>query len=322
MVALSLLGGALGAGAYSARHLPVCSGETPIVAVQDATPCVSAEFSTQADGVLRATRGVFHQGQAVEDLSSATSRVLHPSNPRPTRDVDGQLEVVSWNLHHSSSPGSQGARPQLSLMTEELNSRAPDVALLQEVNPWDARDLVEETGMTGYYSQTTPRQGNMILLGPELEVSGNQRVTLNHDIAVGDRAAAREVVNALKGEEPRAAQAVRVQAPGMEGEVTVFNTHLSTGSASAEARASEGDALQSFVAQVSGGGTVVGGGDFNARTNQRVVPQFRADGYQVEGATIDWLVSGGVESKVESATLWTPAGVQISDHPIVSGQFR
>ncbi len=322
MVALSLLGGGLGLAGYAAQNLPLC--ETAVVSVQSGSVCVSPQASTAASGAYRVARGVPHRNEAVRDLASTTNRVFHPNSPREAAAPDGELSVVSWNLHHGLSRDADGARPQLSQQIEQLNAEGAEVHLLQEVNPWDVQSIVDGTGMVGYFSQTNGRQGNMILVAPELEVSGNSRLTVNHDLAPGDLGAARSVVGLGGGGEPRAVQAVRVSEAGSSDNILVFNTHLSTGSASPEARLQEGQLLHDFLKdQSQSGDIIIGGGDFNQGAQGPLVQDLKDDGYAVDGARIDWLAANGAAPvRVEHETLYSPAGPQLSDHPIVRGEFR
>ena len=321
LAGLALTGGATAGVTHAAQNLPLCEHSTSSVAWERG-PCVSSDFSNLFDGAYRGARGLLHRGQAIDDLASPGNRILKPDRPRAPNAADGSLTVVSWNLHHSTGPSSEGARPQLGSILETLNRQDAEVHLLQEVNPWDAQQIVDQTGMTGYYSQTTPRQGNMILVAPDLQVTGNHRQTLNHDIPTGDTERAEAVVDLGSGLEPRAAQAIRLQTP--EGSLVVFNTHLSTRSATADARHREGETFNSFVeALVDSGDHVVGGGDLNMRRDGQVLREFESQGYQIGGATIDWLVARGADLKgLAHGDIHTAQGLRISDHPLVRGELE
>lgn len=321
---MALAGGLAGTATYAAQNLPLCGQSGSYIAWEDG-PCVSPETSKFFDGVYRGTRGAFHRGQAVHDLASQHNRVFQPQSPRksqPPREKKlknprEELKVVSWNLHHGTSPDSTGARPQMSEMVQKLKQEHADIVLLQEVTPWDAQMLASGTGLVGYYSQTTPRQGNMMLVAPELEVTDNQRLTLNHP--TGDREAAARVVDLSRGQEPRAVQAVRIQGKGW-----VFNTHLSTGSATPQDRAAEGKTLETFLQNLGRqGDPILGGGDLNLRRGAEFLGRLQQQGYEFDGATIDWLlVRGGELSGVESGNVANSKGERVSDHPMVRGEIR
>ncbi len=285
---------------------------------------LSDERSSKVEAALRGIRGYMHIGSAGEDLGSRSNRVLTPNNSVSNPDRhDDELSVTSWNLHHSTSPGSTGSKPQLGVQIERIKEQNPDVVLLQEVNPWDAQELVDGTGKIGYYTQTTGRQGNLILVDPELEVTGNHRTTLNHDIPKGDLLAGVKAAGSGGGKEPRTAQALRIARPGSEQSIVVFNTHLSTGNASAEDRLKERGNLKSFVDGLAAPGDIVlGGGDFNMGSSGDLLDSFRDSGYSVDGARIDFLASRGTQSGVVDSRMETESsGLQISDHPIVNGHF-
>ncbi len=321
MVALSLLGGGLGVAGYAARTLPVC--DTPVVSVQDGAPCVSPTLSTATHGVQRYVQSVPYRGRAVRDLASESNQVFHPAQLREASVPDGAIEAVTWNLHHATSRDADGARPQLTEQLQVLNESGAEVHLLQEVNPWDAQTLADQTGMVGYFSHTNPRQGNMILVDPGLEVHDSFRRTLNHEIAPGDHGAAKSVVHRGGGQEPRAVQAVRISERGSNETALLFNTHLSTGRAEPAARQAEGQALQSFLGELAQPGeAVLGGGDLNMGASAPLIQEFSSDGYQIDGARIDFLLSKGAGlSEVEAGAVYQSNGVQLSDHPVVQGRF-
>ena len=315
----SAVGGMVG---YAAQNLPLCETEASWVAVQDGQVCVTGELSTAADGVYRTVRGQFHRGDAIQDLTSESNRVLHPESPRVDLGQDGELTVSTWNLHHGTSQNRDGARDQLGLQIDTINETNADIDLLQEILPWQAQELVDGTGKVGYYTQTTTRQGNLILVDPSLEVTENHRATLNH--VIEDRGDAASVVHLTKGGEPRVAQLLKVKGEDTQGkDLTVFNTHLSTGSASPEARQRESEVFQTFVeSQVGEDGVFVGGGDLNMGAGKGIVKSFTDAGYRVEGAKIDWLVSDNVSGvSLQAGDVRASDGTRISDHPLVVGTY-
>ena len=319
------LAGGVGAGVREGKELAAGAVDRAEGLVDGLRGRLSDENSNKVDAVVRGLRGYLHIGSAGQDHISDSNRVLTPKNPVSNPDRhDDELSVTSWNLHHSSSPGSTGSKPQLDVQIERLNEQNPDVVLLQEVNPWDAQALVDGTGKKGYYTQTTGRQGNLILVDPELEVTGNHRTTLNHDIPEGDLLAGVKAAGANGGGEPRVAQALRIARPNSDQSIVVFNTHLSTGNATPEDRQKEQAKFKGFVDGLSGpGDAVIGGGDFNMTSGGDLLDGFRDSGYSVDGARIDFLASKGTTAGVVDSRVETEAsGLQISDHPIVNGHFQ
>ena len=276
------------------------------------------------DGAKRTSRGVAHTHTAVNDLTSEKNRVFHPDTPVSRRQVrpDGEVRVSSWNLHHGTSPDSQGASNTLAQQITELKRAQSDVIVLQEVLPWQVEEIVNKTGMVGYYSQTTARQGNMILLDPALKVEGNHRQTLNYDLQKGDTWDALKASWETKGDEPRAAQALTIRRPDGKGNFTVFNTHLSSGSASPQDRAAESQKFQQFVARTSREGAAVGGGDFNMGRNNSMLEGFRQSGFLIEGDRIDHLLNRGVDGTVVSVSDPHRGELRLSDHPMVTGTYQ
>ncbi|MFA5508283.1 MAG: endonuclease/exonuclease/phosphatase family protein [Vulcanimicrobiota bacterium] len=311
-----------GAAGVAARKLPVCEAESGWVDVQSGEICVSAELSTSVDAIHRTVRGELYYDEAVDSLVSRQNQVLQPGTPA-VRPPDGEFTVNSWNLHHGTSPNSTGARNQLDTQIAELLERDADVDLLQEILPWHAQQIVDATGKVGYYSQTTPRQGNLILVSPDLVVTENARLTLNHQIENRDDAT--DVVRHLKGKEPRAAQFLHLVGADTNGQtVAVFNTHLSTGTATPDDRAAEHRVLERLVDEHRElADVLVGGGDLNTRDGREIVKTFRDKGLSVEGASIDWLVSDHAgESRVRRVDVRTEDGSYVSDHPLVEGRYQ
>jgi endonuclease/exonuclease/phosphatase family metal-dependent hydrolase len=322
LTALAVTTSIAGSVGLAARHLPLCEPESSVVEIQDGEICVSADLSTKVDAVHRSVRGELHRGDAIDDLSSQENRVLRPRSPA-SRAPDGELTVNSWNLHHGTSQNSTGARDQLDIQIQKLKESDADVDLLQEILPWHAQRLVDGTGKVGYYSQTTPRQGNLILVSPELVVTENARLTLNHDTRTARDAA--EVVGKQSGLEPRAAQVLHLTGADTNGKtLAVFNTHLSTGSAAPQDREAEHQVLERLVEEHRGESDVlIGGGDLNTRDGEAIVQTFKDSGLRVEGARIDWLVADNVgESEVKRVDVKTAEGVYVSDHPLVEGRYQ
>lgn len=285
---------------------------------------LTIEDRVKLDGIERTSRGAAHTHTAVSDLLSSKNRVFQPDHPRSQRDgkANNQVRVSSWNLHHGTSPDGQGARDTISQQIERIKKTDSDVVLLQEVLPWQVEEIVKKTGMTGYYTQTTARQGDMILLDPSLKVVSNRRETLNYDFKKGDKLGALKAAWETKAGEPRAAQALTIERPDGKGELTIFNTHLSTGTSTPEQRQAESQKFQRFVASNSGSGAVIGGGDFNMGANSAGIAGFREAGYKVEGDRIDHLLSRGVAGSEIAVTDPYQGGTRLSDHPMVSGDYR
>lgn len=276
------------------------------------------------DGAKRTARGVAHSHTAVSDLTSEKNRVFRPDQPVSRRQgrSDDEVRVTSWNLHHGTSPDSQGASSTLDKQIKELEKAKSDVIVLQEVLPWQVEEIVNKTGMVGYYSQTTARQGNMILVDPSLQVKGNHRETLNYDLNKGDTFDALKASWETKAGEPRAAQALTIQRPDGKGSFTVFNTHLSTGNSSPQDRQAESQKFQQFVDQSSQQGVAIGGGDFNMSRSNAMLDGFRQSGFAVEGDRIDHLLNRGVAGSAVSVTDPHQGETRLSDHPMVTGDYR
>lgn len=319
---LSLTGAATAATGLVAQHAALCEVDAGTVGWQNGGLCVSPDLSKNVDGVYRTVRGQFHRGDAVEDLASNTNRVVTPDGKVDGTSEDGQFRVMTWNLHHGTSQNSDGARDQIDLQVKQINSKHADVVLLQEVPPWHVNTLVNDTGKVGYYTHTNGRQGDLVLVSPELQVTENSRVTLNHQI--NSKSDAGKVVDLSQGDEPRAAQFLTVTGSDTGGKSTgIFNTHLSTTGATAEQRRAEHQNLMTHVGRLEEGTDVfVGGGDFNTRDGREVVQSMRDQGYNVSGATIDWVVSEGLTpTSSVHADAHDAHGVRLSDHPYVVVDF-
>lgn len=294
-----------------------------MVEIQQGELCVSPDLSTNVNAVQRSVRGeLLHRAQSIDDLASPQNRVLRPQTPTG-RAPDGELTVNTWNLHHGTSQDGTGARDQLDIQIQTLKESDADVDLLQEILPWHAQKIVDGTGKVGYYSQTTPRQGNLILVSPDLVVTENARLTLNHDVRTTDEAS--QVVGKRSGLEPRAAQVLHLTGADTGGQtLAVFNTHLSTSSATPQDRDAEHQVLERLIEQHRGeADLLIGGGDLNTLDRKAIVQTFRENGLRVEGASIDWLVADSVgESEVKRVDVKTADGILVSDHPLVEGRYQ
>lgn len=274
------------------------------------------------DGVKRTARGVAYTHTAVSDLKADRNRVFTPDSPSDNRQgrADGQVRVTSWNLHHGTSPDSQGASNTLNKQIQEIKKSRSDVVLLQEVLPWQAEEIAKKSGMTGYYSQTTARQGNMILVDSSLKVVDDSRQTLNYDFQKGDSLEALKASWETKGDEPRAAQALTIERPDGKGEFTVFNTHLSTSNSTPQQRLEESLKFAQFVNQHSSG-NVIGGGDLNMGRGNSMLDGFRQSGFTIEGGRIDHLLTRGVANSDITTNDPHSGETRLSDHPMVTGDY-
>jgi len=323
LAGLALVGVVGGVAGSVMTQAPICPGQTSVVSVSTEGICVSPEAANNGATVWRQLQGTPHTGQAIQDLASSQSRVLVPGGEfRPqAASRDGSLRLVSWNLHHGQSPNQDGSRPQLNRMIQELRDQRAEVVLLQEVTPWHAQDLVDGTGMVGYYSQTTSTQGNMILVHPDVAVLDNAKGVLNHDADGWIEAAGASAHRA--GREPRQVQALRLAQPDGRT-VLVWNTHLSTSQATRADRDAENQRLLDFVeSQARPGEAILGGGDLNDRSEAPAPTLLEGHGFDVQGATIDWLAGRNLDSlQTGHATLTQSDGIRVSDHPLVWAEAR
>lgn len=131
----------------------------------------------QAASVRKSTSdygGIIREmGDTAQDLASSENRVMVPDGsaaPPHALSPDGRLRVVSWNLHHGEGPNDNGTPPQMDAMLERMRAARGDVYLLQEVPPDQAQHIADATGMRGYFTRTTPQQGNMILVHPDRDI--------------------------------------------------------------------------------------------------------------------------------------------------------
>ena len=323
LAGLALTGVVGGVAGTVMLNAPICPGQTSLVSISHEGVCVSPNASMGAAEVFRQIQGTAHITDGIQDLTSSQSRVFQPNGnyKAPEASQDGQMKMVSWNLHHGEAPSQDGSRDQVGRMVQQLRGEKADVFLLQEVTPWDAQTLVDGTGMVGYYTQTTPSQGDMILVHPDLKVLDNAKAVINKDI--DSVAEATQAVFQTGGSEPRAAQALRVALPDGQT-VVVWNTHLSTNSATDEAREAERQKLLEFVeGQALPGDSILGGGDLNNSSSAPTPTLLRNHGFNVKGAKIDWLAGRGTKSLETSyEQLMENPQLRLSDHPIVRGQAQ
>jgi endonuclease/exonuclease/phosphatase family metal-dependent hydrolase len=264
------------------------------------------------------------------DLTSKENNVLSPNgDAKPPRQLmeDGKLKVTSWNLHHGLD--RENKDNQVDKMVDKMRDAKSDVYMLQEVPPWEAQKLADEMGMKAYYTRTTPNQGNMILVNPDMQVEGNEKMILNGDIKQGDKMSAYSAIakletaqgnEARQKAEPRVAQMLKVKTP--DGKIVdLWNTHL-TAIKDSEFRKKEIDKVISTMnARAGSGDAVVGGGDLNSGPSDSVLADLRNNGYQTQGASIDWITGKNTARPlniVSNKELFDENDVQISDHPMVT----
>ncbi|MGV8124948.1 MAG: endonuclease/exonuclease/phosphatase family protein [Candidatus Xenobiia bacterium LiM19] len=264
------------------------------------------------------------------DLTSKENNVLSPDGdakpPRKTME-DGKLKVTSWNLHHGLD--RENKDNQVDEMVDKMRDAKSDVYMLQEVPPWEAQKLADEMGMKAYYTRTTPNQGNMILVNPGMQVEGNEKMILNGDIKQGDKMSAYSALAKLETAsgneerqkaEPRVAQMLKVKTPDGKT-VDLWNTHL-TAIKDSEFRKKEIDrVIATMNARAGSGDAVVGGGDLNSGPSDSVLADLRNNGYQTQGASIDWITGKNTDRPlniVSNKELFDKNGVQLSDHPMVT----
>lgn len=313
---LAAAGAVAGLAGYALLEAPVCTDGGSLI-------CVSPERGHEAQTAYRLFRRQFYEDDARADLASDSNRVFPaPPGSHAAGDGEGPLQVVSWNLHRGQGLESEGSRDQTDLMVERLREEAPDVALLQEVPPWRVAEIVAGTGMDGYYTNTAPGQGNLILVHPDLEVEGNFRETLTFEIEDAEDAA--RVVQAWKDEgpsqHPRSAQALRLRLE--DGSTTVvWNTHLTNVDYLPGQGRQETQRLLDFVDAIAAPGEpVIGGGDLNAEADHAELQMLREHGYDARGARIDWLATRGADLEDVGHETVRDGAWHVSDHPVVRGQ--
>ncbi len=339
-------GALAGAAIHVAATAPVC-GASPVSISREGV-CVSPEIGVKGTNISRTLQIPRYFEQSATDLSSGRSRLVVPEEgavPPQALQASGDLRVVTWNLHHGTTPIPREPETQWTNQVASLRQHPADVYLLQEVVPWQVDEVVDAMGMPGYYSTANPMGGGLMLVHPDLQVTANQaRMVGGEAPALGDRAAARRIlVDWMKGggsESPRVAQVLEVQLPDGQ-EVTLWNAHLAGRFHPEDNRVQMRDLLALIAEQAGPDGTVVGGGDFNAERDSESLETLKADGYAADGMGIDWISARG--AGVEAAGEWqgapgSPQSVQegtmpeavgadsvtslLSDHPLVDARIQ
>ena len=320
MLALTGLGALGGAGVQAAAHLPICQQTQQIVGWEHGQPCVSLDLGVQGATAWRFLDAPFQLNQQLNAWQSGHHQILAAPAHAPKLGEDDQLKVVSWNLHHGLSQDRTGARPQLDTMIDQLQHEDADVVLLQEVQPKDAPRLARELNMQGYLAMSTPVQGNLILLRPDIQVqdesityttgnpAGRTWDTLKDWVTQGSGAA-----------EPRNLQILRVTMPdGQQG--LIWNTHHLTGDYSQEQKAAAAQsALEALNSQARPGDLIVGGGDLNASNPDSPLIEGLQHWSGVTGhqKNIDWIFASDSTHAEASSEVVSQGGVMVSDHPLV-----
>lgn len=314
------LGAAGVGGAYVASHAPICNDPAVTVAVTDDGLCVSRDVGLAGSSAWRILSGIPHLPGAVQSQNSDHNQVFHPapgSRPPAPLMESGHLRVVTYNLHHGRSPDSEGAREQVGEMVGALRDQKADSYLLQEVDPNHVDDLVNGTGMVGYYSQTTIMQGNLLLVHPDLPVTGDSSTMLLN----GDGSALGELKDwALHGggQEPRSIQTVEVKLPDGR-ETLLWNTHQPTDDYTDQQKIdARAVTMQVLDQQTAPGELAIGGGDMNAGADGSLAGELRQDGYDVNAFHIDFINAKNAPGKVsfDGFHLTDSHGVHLSDHPM------
>ncbi|MEW6278749.1 MAG: endonuclease/exonuclease/phosphatase family protein [Candidatus Eremiobacterota bacterium] len=323
LLGLSVLGLAGATGVRMLANAPICADSSVKIGWEDGL-CVSPEMGTNAGTLWRYLQSVPHLPSTIDRIGSADNAVYHPSGdqppPRPLMQ-DGQLRVVSWNLHHGLGRDAEGARPQLDRMIQQMRLDQGDVYLLQEVAPQDAAEIVDALGMPGYFSATSQVQGNLLLVHPDLTVTDQQHefLTGEPDGIWGSLGEFKEWALAGGGaEELRSLQTVEVRLP--DGRTTLlWNTHFLTRTYTPEQRLEANQRLLAELGrQAEPGQIVVGGGDLNSQMEDSLPQALRAAGHDPHAHNIDFVVTRGVDGvELEGAKLYLPDGSQLSDHPRV-----
>lgn len=317
LVGLGLTGLGVAAGA-TALKAPVC--DTSVVHVGLDGVCVSPEVATGANHITRLLRTLPHMSGLDDSLASHQSQLFQPSEAT-TRPLNDELTVSTWNLHHGDRADRLGARDQISEMIEALGDQKADVYLLQEVSPYHVEELVNGLGMNGYYAQTTPMQGNLVLVHPRLEVQANAKRVVNYgeQTTLDEVSAPRLLLDIPQGRasEPRVVQALRVGRPDGSTAV-VWNTHLMNGGDSPEERLAQAENSFAFVDGFARPGeAVIGGGDLNSTAGSEVLGLLGSHAYEAQGARIDWFGARGGELTTDVSQPTSDSGDPLSDHPSV-----
>lgn len=320
---LTAAGAAGVGGSYVAAHAPICQDSQAAIAVENGELCVSHDLGMAGAHSWRVLSGLPSLPNALDSLSDHHNEVHRPNGdqlpPAPLMQ-DGELTVVTFNLHHERSRDVDGARPQTDDIVQALRDQKADAYLLQEVSPDHVDDLVNGTGMVGYYSQTTFTQGNLTLVHPQLPVNGDSSQMLLHGAdglgeALGNL---RDWMTQGSGAEPRSLQTVEVQLPNGR-EAVLWNTHMPTHNYTPEQRAEAREGVMAALDQhTEPGHVVVGGGDINAGVDGSLASMLREDGHETHFYNIDALNVKGHTGEVEfqGFHLDDSQGYHLSDHPM------
>lgn len=321
--------GAAGVGAtYVAAHAPICQDPHTAIAVTDNGLCVSPEIGLAGAHGWRILSGAPEVPGAIESLHSTHNQVSHPDGSRqpPAGLMDtGTLKTVTFNLHHERSPDSIGARDQTGDIVDALRAQKADVYLLQEVTPGHVDELVNGLGMDGYYSQTTTMQGNLILVHPDLQVTGES----SHMIANGASDTGDAIHNLWEwgreggGTEPRSIQTVEVELPNGKSAL-LWNTHQPTVNYTDQQRIEGREKTMEALQQESRPGQIViGGGDLNAGADGSLASMLRAEGHEVHAYHIDAINTKNAagEVKFRGFHLNDSHGFHLSDHPMAVAEI-
>jgi len=315
LLGLSGLAGVAGASVYATAHLPVCADSQQVVGWSQGRPCVSLSTAVQGATAWRYASAPFHLRDTLKSWDSAHHQIFPaPPSGRQGQESSNQLKLVSWNLHHGLSQDSTGARPQRELMIEQLQQEDADVILLQEVAPGDAGKLAESLEMTGYYAASTPVQGNMILLRPDITVEHESILMTTGTPSLKDW-----IMQGGGSAEPRNLQILDAQLPGGQT-LRIWNTHHLTGDYSAAQHQRAWETVSEALATgLNPDQAVVGGGDLNTSDPNHPLIQGIQDlpGASAGQFNIDWLMSTQKEPLSVEGERVMENGIMVSDHPLV-----
>lgn len=321
MLGLGTLAGAGAAGLHATATLPICQGQQQIVGWEKGHACVAMDTALQGATAWRYADGLFHLPGALDSWNSQQNTVIQAPAGAQRLGESQELKVISWNLHHGLSQDSTGARPQLDLMVDQLQTENADVVLMQEVAPGDAARLAHDLGMQGFYAQTTAVQGNLILLRPDIHVQ-EQSVTFTTGEQPGSGWETLKTWVSGRGgqDEPRNLQILRAELPGGQP-LTLWNTHYMTGEYTNGQREQAAQIIRERLQEnIQPGDLVVGGGDLNANNPGQAIIKELAQIPEMQGQqhNIDWIYSSS-PGQFSSQTV-EHEGIMVSDHPLVRAQ--
>jgi endonuclease/exonuclease/phosphatase family metal-dependent hydrolase len=321
MLGLSGAGMLAGASVPVAAHLPVCQQSQQVVGWEQGRPCLASDLAVGGATARRYASLPFHLGDQMEAWRSGNHQVFAaPANAPRLGNSEEQLKVVSWNLHHGLSQDSTGARPQRDTMIEHLQREDADVVLLQEVAPGDADDLAEALGMQGYYAGSTPVQGNMILLRPDMKVN-HQSVTYTTGQSGEDSWGTLKdwVFNQGGASEPRNLQILKVEMPNGQPAL-IWNTHHVTHQYSDQQKEAAARAMVGALREnLDYGELMVGGGDLNVSDpNHPLIQDLnQLPGVSGQQRNLDWIYASDSSQAQFSGQVVESDGIMVSDHPLV-----